>query len=64
MVAETNATFDHQVWYMDSGVNAHINSDSSNLTHQQPLCISEFVTVGNGSSLQVLNTSSTIFYSG
>ena len=24
MVVETNATFDHQVWYMDSGANAHI----------------------------------------
>ncbi|WJZ98369.1 hypothetical protein VitviT2T_016897 [Vitis vinifera] len=28
MVAETNATFDHQVWYMDSGANAHITSDA------------------------------------
>ncbi|KAL6329336.1 hypothetical protein AAG906_017640 [Vitis piasezkii] len=31
---ETNATFDHQVWYMDSGANAHITSDATNLTHQ------------------------------
>jgi hypothetical protein len=64
MVAETNVTFDHQIWYMGSGANAHITSDSSNLTHQQPLRVSESVTVGNGSGLQVLNTSSTIFNSG
>ncbi|KAL6314116.1 hypothetical protein AAG906_011854 [Vitis piasezkii] len=49
MVAETNATFDHQVWYMDSGANAHITSDATNLTHQQPFRESETVTVGNGS---------------
>jgi hypothetical protein len=64
MVAETNATFDHQIWYMDSCANVHITSDSSNLTHQQPLCISESVTVGNGLGLQVLNIGSTIFNSG
>ena len=34
MVAETNATFDHQVWYMDNSVNAHITSNVTNLTHQ------------------------------
>ncbi|RVW93117.1 Retrovirus-related Pol polyprotein from transposon RE2 [Vitis vinifera] len=49
MVAETNATFDHQVWYMDSGANAHITSYATNLTHQQPFRESETVTVGNGS---------------
>ena len=38
MVAETNSTFDHQVWYMDSGTNAHITSDATNLTHQQSFC--------------------------
>jgi hypothetical protein len=26
MVAEANATLDHQVWYMDSGANTHITS--------------------------------------
>ena len=61
MVAETNATFDHQVWYMDSGANAHITSYATNLTHQQPFRESETVTVGNGSGLQVLNTGSTTF---
>lgn len=33
MVTESNATYDHQVWYMDSGANAHIKSDAANLTN-------------------------------
>jgi len=49
---------------MGSGANAHIILDSSNLTHQQTFHVSESVTIGNGSSLQVLNTGSTIFNSG
>ena len=61
MVVETNATFDHQVWYMDSGANAHINSNATNLTHQQPFRESKTVTIENGSGLQVLNTGSTTF---
>ena len=28
MVAEDNATLDHQVWYMDSGANGHITSSA------------------------------------
>ncbi|KAJ0092460.1 hypothetical protein Patl1_27129 [Pistacia atlantica] len=48
MVVETNATFDNQVWYMDSGANAYITSDATNLTHQQPFHESETVIVGNG----------------
>ena len=61
MVAETNATFDHQVWYMDNSVNAHITSNATNLTHQQLFRESETVIVENGSSLQVLNIGSTTF---
>jgi len=62
MVAEANATLDHQVWYMDSGgVNAHITSNASNLTHQNSCHDSDTVTVGNGSGLQILHTSSTTF---
>ena len=61
MVVETNATFDHQVWYMDSGANAHINSNATNLTHQQSFRESKTVTIENGSGLQVLNTGSTTF---
>ena len=61
MVVETNATFDHQVWYMDSGANTHITSNATNLTHQQSFHESETVNIENGSGLQVLNTGSTTF---
>jgi hypothetical protein len=61
MVAEDNATLDHQVWYMDSGANAHITSSATNLTHQTSSHNSGTVTVGNGSGLQILNTGSTTF---
>ncbi|RVW68591.1 hypothetical protein CK203_063981 [Vitis vinifera] len=36
MVAESNATYEHQVWYADSGANAHITSEAKTLTLQQP----------------------------
>jgi hypothetical protein len=61
MVAEANATLDHEVWYLDSGANAHITSNASNLTHQNSYHDSDTVTVGNGSGLQILNTGSTTF---
>jgi hypothetical protein len=61
MVAETNATFDHQVWYMDSHANTHITSNASNLPHQNSFHDSRTVTVGNGLGLQILNTGSTTF---
>ena len=61
MVAETNATFDHQVWYMDSHANTHITSNASNLPHQNSFHDSRTVTVRNGLGLQILNTGSTTF---
>jgi histone deacetylase 1/2 len=61
MVAEDNATLDYQVWYMDSGANAHITSSATNLTDQNSCHDSGTVTVGNGSGLQILNTGSTTF---
>jgi len=61
MMAKDNATLDHQVWYMNSGVNAHITSSATNLTHQNSCHDSSTVTVGNGSDLQILNTGSTTF---
>ena len=30
---ESNAQFEHQVWYVDSGANAHITSNAQNLSH-------------------------------
>ena len=49
MVAKSNAAYEHQVWYADSGANAHITSEAENLTHQQPFNGQDIVTVSNGS---------------
>jgi len=46
---------------MDSGANAHITSNASNLTHQNSYHDSGTVIVGNGSGLQILHTGSTTF---
>ncbi|RVW66115.1 hypothetical protein CK203_007505 [Vitis vinifera] len=46
MVAESNAAYEHQVWYADSGTNAHMTSEAENLTHQQPFTRQDTVTVG------------------
>ncbi|KAJ0097285.1 hypothetical protein Patl1_27807 [Pistacia atlantica] len=50
MAAETNAQFDNQVWYADSGANAHITTNAENLTTQQPFEGSDMITVGNGTA--------------
>jgi len=61
MVTETNATFDHQVWYINSRANTHITSNASNLPHQNSFQELGTVNVGNGSGLQILNTGLTTF---
>ena len=61
MVKNTNVRYDNQVWYMDSGANAHIISDASKIANQQPFREYDFVTVGNGSGLQIQNIGSSSF---
>jgi len=46
-------------WYADSGVNAHITANLDKLSLQQPFNGQDTVAVGNGSGLQIHNTSST-----
>lgn len=53
MVVDTNAKYDNQMWFMDSGGNEHITSNASILTTQQPFRESNSITVGNGSGLQI-----------
>ena len=64
MVKNTNVKYTNPVWYMNSGANAHITSDASKLAEQQTFCESDFVTVGNGSGLQIQNISSSSFQFG
>ena len=61
MVNNTNVKYANLVWYMDNGANAHITSDASKLADQQPFRDSDFVTVGNGSGLQIQNIGSSSF---
>ena len=64
MVAESNAAYEHQVWYADSGTNAHMTSEAENLTHQQPFTRQDTVTVGNGSGLLIKSIGSTSLQKG
>lgn len=59
MIAESNAQFEHQVWYANNGVNAYITSNHQNLTHLLPFNGGETVTGGNGTCLLIKSTSST-----
>jgi transposase InsO family protein len=64
MVAQTNSTFEEKPWFADSGANAHITRDLENLSIQpQPFQGPESVAVGNGASLTIEHTGSTIFHS-
>ncbi|KAJ0038238.1 hypothetical protein Pint_21992 [Pistacia integerrima] len=62
MAPETNAQFDNQVWYADSGANAHITTNAENLTTQQPFEGSDMITVGNGTGLSIKNTGHSSLY--
>jgi hypothetical protein len=63
MAAQTNATLDEQEWLADSGANAHITNELSNLTIQQPFENNEIVAVGNGSALTIDNFGSALIHS-
>ncbi|KAJ0008371.1 hypothetical protein Pint_29726 [Pistacia integerrima] len=62
MAGETNAQFDNQVWYADSGANAHITTNAENLTTQQPFEGNDMITVGNGTGLSIKNTGHSSLY--
>ncbi|KAB5534756.1 hypothetical protein DKX38_017842 [Salix brachista] len=49
MAAEGNSSHTQHMWYADSGANAHITNNTTNLTTSQPYEGDETITVGNGS---------------
>lgn len=60
MAAEANNTFEQQTWYADSGANAHITTNAADLTTLQPYDGMDIVQVGNGSSLMIQHTGSSL----
>jgi len=54
-----NSVYD-QEWYADSAANAHITHDINNLNIQEPLRNNDAITVGNGSTIDIANSGSTI----
>ena len=63
MAAEGNFSHAQQTWYADSGANAHITNNTTNITNPQPYEGEETITVGNGSGLVIQNTGTTCFKS-
>jgi hypothetical protein len=63
MAAQTNATFEDQPWFADSGANTHITNDLENLSIQQPFQSDDTVAVGNGTGLTIENTGSSTLQS-
>ncbi|KAJ0018890.1 hypothetical protein Pint_11252 [Pistacia integerrima] len=59
MAVEANNSYDQNVWYADSGANAHITSNVANLTNQASYEGVDTVQVGNGSCLVIKNTGNT-----
>jgi hypothetical protein len=49
----SNAQFEHQVWYADSGANACITSNAQNITHLLPFNGEETITVENDTCLLI-----------
>lgn len=56
MAAESHSSYDQNVWYADSGANAHITAHAANLTNQTSYEGADTVQVGNGSGLVIKNT--------
>jgi hypothetical protein len=63
MAAQTNATFEDQPWFADSGANTHITNDLENLSIQQPFQFDDTVAVGNGAGLTIENIGSSTLQS-
>lgn len=58
MAAYTHIPQDDQPWYVDSGANNHITAAMGDLSLAQQYQGNETIVVGNGTSLQILGTSS------
>jgi hypothetical protein len=63
MVAHSNSAYEEQQWLANSGANAHITNQLENLQIKQPFQQAEDVAVGNGTSLTIENTGSTLLHS-
>ncbi|KAI5342688.1 hypothetical protein L3X38_010564 [Prunus dulcis] len=50
------------IWLADSGASNHVTSNMSNLRHSSPYTGSETLRVGDGNSLPISNTGSTILH--
>jgi hypothetical protein len=63
MVAHTNADLETQDWLVDSGANIHITADPNAINNPIPFEGNETVGVGNGTSLDIKATGSTLIHS-
>lgn len=62
MVSTKSSNLENQAWYVDCGANTHITTRLDNLSNQQAYQGSELVLVGNGFSLPILHSNSSILY--
>jgi histone deacetylase 1/2 len=62
IAAESHSSYDQNVWYADSGANAHITAHAANLTNQTSYEGADTVQVGNGSGLVIKNTGTSTLY--
>lgn len=63
MVAQSNSAYEEQQWLANSGANTHIINQLENLQIKQPFQQGEEVAVGNGTSLTIENTGSSLLHS-
>ncbi|KAJ0081185.1 hypothetical protein Patl1_10091 [Pistacia atlantica] len=59
MVVEANNSYEQNVWYANSGTNAHITANGANLTNQASYEGANTVQVCNSSGLVIKNTGNT-----
>jgi hypothetical protein len=62
MVAQMNEEFGAQKWLADSGANAHVTANAANIHDPQPFEGTDMVGVGNGASLQIQNSGSSVVH--
>lgn len=58
-----NEDFESKEWFADSGANAHITADATNITGPQPFNGADTVGVGNGACLHIKNIGSSLIHS-
>jgi histone deacetylase 1/2 len=63
MIANAPSTSTTPAWYPDSGASYHVTNDVRNIQEPSPFSATDHIYMGNGQSLSIANSGSSMFKS-